>query len=57
LALFGSRRLPGGSWRLPEASQMLLEVPRGVQGPQAEGWLAGQGVPRLREQARRRVNG
>ena len=36
---------------------MLLEAPRGVQGPQAEGWLAGQGVPRLREQARWKVNG
>ena len=45
LAPFEPGRLPGGSGRLPEASWTLLEAPRGFQGAQAKGWLAGLGGP------------
>ena len=46
LAPFEPGRLPGGSGRLPEASWTLLEAPRGFQGAQATGLLAGLGGPK-----------
>ena len=55
LVPFELGRLPGGSRRLPEASWTLLEAPRGFQGAQAKGWLAGLGGPEA--EATRQVEG